>query len=187
MDNLAQVRLVALVIIHPLRIHHVVQSHQATVLVHGTTANTSEFLHVSANSKQKTQVHTESSNVRSGLAANPEDTQVPLVVKLVELALVDGTDTELALDSGDQGRALEKSTGQGLQSASELGLAAGDLVMETDHANVFLSGSLLRFHEAGRAVDAHDQTSSDLGVEGTAVTGLLRPFRTRFSNLFAHI
>lgn len=181
MDNLAQIRLVPLVIIHPLGIQNIVQSHQAIVLIHGTTANTSEFLHVGTNTKQKTQVHTEGSNVGSSLTANPEDTQVPLIVKLVELALVDGTDTELALDSRDQGRALEKSTSQGLQSASELSLTAGDLVVEANHANVFLPGTLLRFNEASRAVDTHNQTSSNLRVKGATVTGFLGPFAL-FSN-----
>lgn len=176
MDDLAQIRLVALVIVHPLRIHHIMQSDQSLVLIHGTAAHTTEFLHMGADTEQKTEVNAESPNVRSSLAANPEDTEVSLVVELVNLALVDGPNTELALDGGDQGRTLEQRTGQGLQSASELGLAAGDLVMETDHANVFLSGALLGFHETGGTVDADDQASSHLRVEGTAVAGFLGSF-----------
>jgi hypothetical protein len=40
---------------------------------------------------------------------------VTVVVELEQLGLVDGTDTELTLDSRDQRRALEKSTSQGLE------------------------------------------------------------------------
>jgi hypothetical protein len=187
MDDLAQVRLVALVVVHPLRVHHVVQGYQALVLIHSTTAHTPELLHVSTDTKQETQMDAESPNVRSGLAADPEDAEVPIVVELKKLALVDGADTELALDGGNERRTLEQRAGQSLQSASELGLAAGDLVMETDHANVFFSGALLRLHEAGCAVDADDQTSGNLGIEGAAVASFLGPFHRGLSANVANV
>jgi len=113
--------------------------------------------------------------VRKGtsLAADPEDTEVAVVVELDDLALVDGTDTQLALDGRDQGRTLEESTSEGLESAGELGGATRQLVVEADDSNIFLSGALLGFDEASGTVNAHNQASCDLGIEGTAVTGLL--------------
>ena len=46
--------------------------------------------------------------VLTGLAADPEDTQMPLSVELEQLALVDGTDTKLTLDGTDQRWTLER-------------------------------------------------------------------------------
>lgn len=123
--------------------------------------------------KQQTQVHAQGSDIGTSLAAHPEHTQVAVIVKLNQLALVDGSDTQLSLDGGNQRRALEQGTGEGLEGAGELGLAARQLVVETNDGNVLLSGSLLGLDQASRAIDTDNQTSRDLGVEGTAVTGLL--------------
>lgn len=137
------------------------------------------------NAEKKAEVNTQSTNVSSRLAADPENTKVSVIVELEKLAFVDGSDTKLALDSRDKRRPLEESTGQGLQSTSELGLATGDLVVETDNANIFLSGALLRLDQTSRTVDTNDQASSDLRVEGSTVTGLVGPFKKtrRFSIL----
>jgi hypothetical protein len=128
---------------------------------------------VGTNTQQKTQVHAQSSNIGTSLAAHPEDTQVAVIVKLNQLALVDGSDTQLSLDGRDQRRALEQGTGEGLEGSGELGLAARQLVMETNDGNILLSSSLLGLDQSSRSVDADNQTSRDLGVEGTTVTGLL--------------
>lgn len=183
-DDPAQIRFVALVVIQPLRIHDIVQSDHTLVLVHSSTAHTTELLHVRTDAEKKTKMNTQSTNVSSRLTADPENTKVSVIVELEKLALVDGSDTKLALDSRDKRRPLEESTGQGLQSASELGLATGDLVVETDNANIFLSGALLRLDQTSRTVDTNDQASSDLRIESTTVTGLVGPLKTcRFSKL----
>ena len=62
-------------------------------------------------------MHTQSSDVGSGLTAHPENTKLPLVVELVQFALVNSSDTELALDGGDERRSLEKGTGERLKSS----------------------------------------------------------------------
>jgi hypothetical protein len=134
---------------------------------------------VSTNTEQQTQVNTESTDVGTSLTADPEDTEVALIVELVQLALVDGTDTELTLDGRDQGRTLEESTSEGLEGTAELGLATGDLVVQTDHADVLLTGTLLGLDQTGGTVNADDQTSSDLGIKGTTVTSLLGSIRGR--------
>jgi hypothetical protein len=71
-----------------------------------------------------------------------------------------------------KGGALEQSTGEGLEGAGELSLAAGQLVVEANDADVLLSSALLGLDETSRAVNADDQASSDLGIEGAAVASL---------------
>jgi hypothetical protein len=127
---------------------------------------------VTANTEEETQVDAEGSNVGTSLAADPEDTEVTIIVELDELALVDGSDTELTLDGRNQRGTLEERTGEGFESASELSLAARQLVVEADDGNVLLSSTLLRLDETSGAVNADNQASSDLGIEGTAVASL---------------
>lgn len=122
--------------------------------------------------EQKTQVDTESTNVGTSLAADPENAEMAIVVKLVKLALMDGTDTELTLDGRDQRRALEEGSSKGLQSATELRFATRDLVVEADNTDILLTGTLLRLNQAGGTVNADDQTAGDLGVQSTTVTSL---------------
>lgn len=96
-----------------------------------------------------------------------------VVVELDQLALVDSPDTELSLHGGDQGGSLEESTSQGLESTRKLGLAAGNLVVEANNSNIFLSGTLLGLDETSSAVNANNQTTRNLGVERSTVAGLL--------------
>lgn len=88
------------------------------------------------------------------LAGDAEDAETAVIVELDEVDVVDGPDTELALDGADQRGALEQRAGERLEGARELRLAAGDLVVEADDAEVLLTGALLRLDEAGGAVDA---------------------------------
>lgn len=64
-------------------------------------------LHVAAHSQQQTQVDAKGSDVGTGLAGYPEHRQVALLVVLIQLGLVDGTDTQLPLHSTDEGGSLE--------------------------------------------------------------------------------
>lgn len=174
-DDLAQVSLVAVVVVQPLSVKNVVQSDKVLGFVHGSTPHTAQLLHVGTDAEQKTQVHAESTDVGSGLAAHPEHAELPLIVKLVQLALVDGSNTELTLDSRNERRSLEKSSGEGLKSTRKLRLATRKLVVQADDAHILLSGTLLGLDETGGAVDADNETASDLGVKGTTVTSLLNP------------
>jgi hypothetical protein len=172
-NDSAEVGLVPGVVHSPLSIQNIVEGNEVLGLVHGTRAHTSELLHVGTDTKQQTQVHAQGSDIGTSLAAHPEDTQVAVIVKLNQLALVDGSNTKLSLDGGNQRWALEQGTGEGLEGAGELGLAARQLVVETNDGNVLLSGSLLGLDQSSRSIDTDNQTSRDLGVKGTAVTGLL--------------
>ncbi len=156
-DDLAQVRLVAAVVILPLGVEDVVQrDERAVVLGHDTAADTAELLHVRADAEQQTQVDAERPDVGAGLAGHPEDAEVAVVVELDQLALVDRADTQLALDGRDEGRALEQRAREGLEGLGKGGLAAGDGVVEADDGNVLLTGALLGLDETGGAIDADD-------------------------------
>jgi len=172
-DDSAERRLVALVVVDPLGVKNVVKSGHAVLLVHGTGADTAELLHVTTDTEKETKVDTEGTDVGTGLARNVEDGKLALVVELEELAGVDGADTELSLDSRNKRRALEESTSEGLKGARKLCLSTGELAVQTEDCNIFLSGTLLALHETGRAVNADNQASSDLGIESSRVTSAL--------------
>jgi hypothetical protein len=146
---------------------------EVLLLVHGTRSHTSQLLHVSTDTQQETKVDTECTDVGTSLARNPEDTELSLIVELVEVALVDGSDTELSLDGRNKRRTLEESTSEGLEGTGELLLATGELVVKSDDTDVLLTGTLLGLDQAGGAVNADNQTSSDLGIESTGVTSTL--------------
>lgn len=126
-----------------------------------------------AHSQKQSQVHTESSDVGASFTAHPKDAEMTIVVKFVQLAFVDGSDTELSLDGGDQWRSLEQSTSQCLESPGELSLASGQLVVQSNNTHVFFSSALLRFDQPSRAIDADNKTSRNFGIEGATVTSLL--------------
>jgi hypothetical protein len=69
-------------------------------------------------------VHAKSSDIGTGLAADPEYTEMSVIVELVELVLMDGSDTQLSLDGGDKRRSLEQSTRQCFQCPSKLRFTA---------------------------------------------------------------
>lgn len=162
------------------------KSNHVLVLIHSTATNTTQLLHVRTNTEKQAEVHAKSSNIGTGLAADPEDTQVAVIVKLDKLALVNGSDTELTLNSRDQGRTLEQGTGERLEGAGELGLTARQLVVEANDADVFLSGTLLGLDQPSGAVNADNQAASDLGVEGTAVASLFNAIASVSNNAFRH-
>ncbi len=141
-------------------------------LAEGTTPDTAELLHVSADAEEETEVNAERSDVGAGLAADPEDGEVAVVVELEELALVDGADAELALDGRDQRRALEQGAGERLDDARQL-LGVGELVVQAQHGHVLLSGALLALDQPRGTVDADDQAAGHLGVERARVARLL--------------
>jgi hypothetical protein len=94
----------------------ITQQSETHVLAEGTRPHTSEFLHVASDPQKQSKVNTEGTDVGTSLTGHPENAQVPVVVELVQLQLVDGTNTQLTLNGRDERRTLEKSTGQGLQS-----------------------------------------------------------------------
>lgn len=86
---------------------------------------------------------------------------------------MNSTNTQLSLNSGNKRRSLERGTDEGFESTGELRLAAKELIVEADDADVLLTGTLLRLHEAGCTVDADNQAARDLWVESATVAGLL--------------
>jgi hypothetical protein len=51
-------------------------------------------------------------------------------------------------------------------------LLSGESVVKTKDANVLLTSTLLGLDQTGGTIDTNDQTSSNLGIESTAVTSL---------------
>lgn len=174
LDDLAESGLVATVVKLPLSVEDIVESDHGTVILgHDTGANTAELLHVGADTEKETEMDAKGSDIGTGLARNPEDTEVTVIVELDELGLVNGADTKLALDGRNQRRSLEEGTGEGLQGRGKSSLAAGDAVVEADNANVLLTSTLLGLDESGGTVDADNQAAGDLGIESTGVASLL--------------
>jgi hypothetical protein len=130
---------------------------------------------VGTNTEKKSKVNAESTNICTSFTANPEDAEMSVIVKFIELALVNRSDTKLTLDGGDQRRALEQSTSKSLEGSLELSLTTGDLVVETDHADVLLSGTLLGLDQASSTVNANNQATGNLRIKGATVSSLFRP------------
>lgn len=172
---MAKIFLVTVVVVHPLCVKDIVESDHILGLVHGSTPDTTKLLHVSAYTEQQTEVHAKRTDVGSCLTANPKYTKLPFIVKLAQLALVDGSDTELALDGRNEGRTLEESSRESLEGASKLGLAAWQFVMEANDTHVFFSSTLLGLDQTSGAINANNKASCDLGVESSAVSSLFNP------------
>ena len=117
-------------------------------------------------------VDTESTDVGSSLAADPEDTHITVFVVLDQLALIDGSDSQFLLDSRDQGRALEASTFQRVDCLLKL-LDLVETLMELDYSNVFFTSGLLSLDESGGVVDADNEATSNLRVKSTGVASLV--------------
>eukprot|EP00964_Phaeocystis_antarctica_P140471 scaffold105341_cov63-Phaeocystis_antarctica.AAC.1 len=155
-----------------LRIEEVVHRHEVLLLAQDATARAAELLHVPAHAEHQPEVHAQRTDVRARLAAHAEDAEVPLLVVLDQLALVDGAHAQLALDRGDERRPLEEGAGQLVQGSSQRALAVDGVVQPHD-GDVLLARTLLRLDEARGAVDAHDEAAGDLGVERAGVARLL--------------
>lgn len=115
---------------------------------------------------------TQSTHIGTSFTADPEDSQMSIVIKLEKLALVDGSDTELTLDGRNQRRTLEQGTSESLHGLSEL-LFIVKSIVKTKDAHVLLTSTLLGLDQTGGAVDTDDQTSSDFGIESTTVASFL--------------
>ena len=171
-DDATEVLLTVVLLVVPLSVLHVVHRDHGGVLHQRAGADTAELLHVSSTAEQVTEMHAKGTDVGASFAVNPHDTHVTSFVVLNELQLVDGANSELLLDSRDQGRALEASSGEGVEGLLKL-LGLVELGVQLEDSNVFLAGALLGLDEAGGVVDAGDQAASDFGVEGARVASLL--------------
>lgn len=101
------------IVVHPLCVHHIVHRHHIVLLSIAARPHTPQLLHVRTDTEEQAHVHTERPDIRSSFTRDPKDGEVPVVVEFDEFAFVDCADTELPLDGGDEGGALEKGTGEG--------------------------------------------------------------------------
>mmetsp|Transcript_81043 Transcript_81043/g.212769 ORF Transcript_81043/g.212769 Transcript_81043/m.212769 type:complete len:499 (-) Transcript_81043:21-1517(-) len=171
-DHAPQVLLVAHVVVHVLRVQHVVHGAHELVLVEDARAHAAKLLHVGPDAQHQAQVNAHRTDVRARLAVDVEDSHVPLLVVLHQLRLVDRADAQLALHRRDHRRPLEEGPRELVEGLLHLGSAAGVRV-EAGDGHVLLSGRLLSLDEARGAVQAHKQAPGDLGIERAGVAGLL--------------
>lgn len=82
-DHSSQIRLITGVVLHPLRIQHVMESDHVSLLIHSTTSNTTQLLHVSSNTKQQSKMDAEGTDVGTSLAADPEHAEVSVIIELI--------------------------------------------------------------------------------------------------------
>eukprot|EP00756_Hemistasia_phaeocysticola_P014801 Hpha_TRINITY_DN15360_c3_g9::TRINITY_DN15360_c3_g9_i1::g.90449::m.90449 len=170
-DYSTEVRIVLVRFVHPLRVQQIMHRRQPVVFVQETRSRAAQFLHVPPGPEQQAEVHTERPDVGTALAVNFEKPEVPLLVELDELILVDSTHPKLPLHRGDNGGALEHSTLQHFQRTPQLTLL--HCVVQAEHAHVLLTGVLLRLNKSSRAVDTDDERPRHLRVQGPCVPGLV--------------
>jgi hypothetical protein len=127
---------------------------------------------VSAAAEEVTQVDTESSDVGTSLAADPENAHVAALVVVEQLHFVDISYAEFLLDGRDERRALEASTSERVQSLLKL-LDLVELSVELDNCNVLLTCGLLSLDESRRVANTGNEATSNLGIKGATVTSLV--------------
>ena len=106
---------------------------------------------------------TKGTDVGTSFAGDPEDTHVTLLVVIEELALIDGSDSKLLLNGGDQRRALEDRAGQAKQGLFNL-LDFLHMLMKLNDSNVLFTSRLLSLNETSGVVDAGNEAPSDLRI-----------------------
>ncbi len=100
---------------------------------------------------------------------------MPVVVKLVQFALMNSPYPQLSLDRRDERRPLEQGSSKSLEGSRELGFASRQLVVEPYDTDILFPRSLLRLYKSCRTVYTHYETASDFGVECSAVSCFLHP------------
>jgi len=123
-------------------------------------------------SEEVTEMDTEGTDVGSGLTRDPQNTEVSLFIVLNELELVDLSDSQFLLDSGNQRGSLETGSGELVESTLNF-VNFIDGGMELEDTHVLFTGGLLGLDESGGVLNADNEASSDLGIESSTVTGLL--------------
>ena len=159
----SEIALVAKFLVVPLSILNIVHGDHGLILLESARASTSELLHVGTDSQNVADVNAKGSHVGAGLTRDPEDAHVSFLIVVEELALVDGANTELLLDSRNQGRSLEDRPGQAQKSLLDL-LDLVNMLMELNDGNVLFTRRLLSLNETSCVVDAGDEAASNLRI-----------------------
>ena len=146
--------------------------HHGLVLLEGATTDTSQLLHMSTTAEKIANMDAEGTNVSTSLAAHPENTHITVLVILNQLGLVDGPNSELFLDRGDQRRSLEAGALERIKCLLQL-LDLVDGLVQFDDGDVLFTSGLLGLDQAGCVVDAHDEAAGDFWVERARVASLV--------------
>jgi len=137
-----------------------------------TRSGPSKLLHNSSSAEQQTQMNTQRSHIEAGLDAYPENGHLFLLIELDKLTIIDSTNTQISLDSGNDRRSLKDCAREGLESLLHTSHVVDGRV-EAHDADVLFAGALLRLGETRGAVYAHDERARHFRVECARVTGLL--------------
>ena len=113
-----------------------------------------------------TQMDTLTSDISSSFTVNLEDGHVLFFIKIKESVLIDGSDSENLLDSGDERGSLEDGSLESLEGSFEL-RAAFNCVMQFYYGHVLFTSALLGLHEPSGSIQADDEASSNLRVESS--------------------
>ncbi len=162
-DHTSEIALVTKFLVVPLSILNIVHGDHGLILLESARASTSELLHVGTDSQNVADVNAKGSHVGAGLTRDPEDAHVSFLIVVEELALVDGANTELLLDSRNQRRSLEDWPGQAQKSLLDL-LDLVNMLMELNDGNVLFTSGLLSLNKASCVVDAGDEAASNLRI-----------------------
>jgi hypothetical protein len=127
---------------------------------------------VPSSAQEKAKVNTKGSDIGAGFTANPEDPQMPLRVIFVQLAFIDRSHTKPSLHGRDQRRALEESTSKAFDGGREK-VGVGDIVVQTNNSNVFLTGALLGLDQTSRSINANNKATSNSRIKSARVASLL--------------
>jgi hypothetical protein len=89
------------VVVSPLSIQNVVHRNNSIILTHGSTSDSSKFLHMAADSKKQSEMDAQGTDIGSGLTTDPEDCQVSFIVKFDQLGFIDRSNSQLTFDGRD--------------------------------------------------------------------------------------
>lgn len=99
---------------------------------------------MSSNTEQQTDVNTKGSDVCTCLTWDSEDTKSFFSIKLQQLWLMNGSDSELSFDSWDFWGLLEQTASQSTQNLLETDFVINGAV-ESDNTDILFTGWLLGF------------------------------------------
>jgi hypothetical protein len=64
-------------------------------------------------------MNAKSTNISTSFTADPKNGQMSFIIKFDQLGFVDGSNSQLSFDGGNQGRSLKEGTSQGFQATAK--------------------------------------------------------------------
>lgn len=166
-DDSSKIRFVTELFESVLSTLQVVHSDHILVLRHDTRSVSSKFFHMGGNTEFQTDVDTESSDVGTGLALDPKQTESVFFIIFDKSIFIDGSNSEFSLDGSDDGWLLEAWTSKGIKSLDDSCFTSLDLVMESNDTDILFTGLLLSLSQSSSSVNTDDQTARNFRIQST--------------------